>query len=134
MRHRIKKKKLGRLTKHRKATFVNLLRQLFLYGEINTTCAKAKEIKRLADKLIHQAKDDSLKSKRKLHRFFGKRDVVNALTQKIAPVMADRNSGFTTSSFLGKRRGDNAKMMRLALVRKPENLGTFGQVEDKKGK
>ena len=125
MRHRIRKKTLNRSTKHRKALLHNLTRDLFLYGEIKTTQAKAKEIKRLADKLMFEAKKGTLESKRELHKFFGKRDVVNALCDKIAPVMKDRQSGFTTLAVLGKRRGDNSIMAKLELIAKPKNLGTF---------
>ncbi len=134
MRHRINKKTFGRRTKHRTATLRNLLRQLFLHGKIETSQAKAKEIKRLADKLINQAKNDSLKSKRDLHKFFGKRDVVNTLTQEIAPLMEDRVSGYTTLQVLGKRRGDNTIMARLELIKKPETLGSLTKPTDKKEK
>jgi large subunit ribosomal protein L17 len=131
MRHRVNKRYFGRSTKHRQATLRNLLRQLFMHGKIETSQAKAKEIKRWADKLITEAKKDDLESKRELHRFFGKRDIVNTLTQQIAPVMDDRNSGYTTLSVLGKRRGDNTVMARLELVKKPENLGQLTKPESK---
>ncbi len=132
MRHRIQKKKLGRRTKHRGAVLRNLLRQLFLHGKIETSQAKAKEIKRWADKLINQAKDDSLNSRRNLHRYFGKRDVVNTLVNEIAPIMDDRDSGYTTLSVIGKRRGDNTVMARLELVKKPETVGSLSKPAGKK--
>lgn len=132
MRHRVQKKKLGRKTKHRGATLRNLSRQLFLHGKIETSQAKAKEIKRWADKLINQAKDDSLASKRRLHRYFGKRDVVNTLVNEIAPIMDDRDSGYTTLSVIGKRRGDNTLMVRLELIKKPQTLGSLSKPSEKK--
>lgn len=95
----------------------NLVRGLLEQGEIETTVAKAKEIKRWADKLLHIAQENTLEAKRELHSFFGKRDVVNSLTQSIAPAMSDRSSGFTSLTILGKRRGDNALMARLSLVK-----------------
>jgi ribosomal protein L17 len=57
--------------------------------------------------------------------------MVNTLTQQIAPVMDDRDSGYTTLSVLGKRRGDNTVMARLELVKKPENLGQLTKPESK---
>ncbi len=125
MRHRIKKRKLGRKTAHRKALLRNLLRSLFLHGKITVSRGQAKEVKRQADILINQAKKNTVHSRRKLHEFFGKREIVNALIDKIAPVMQDRNSGFTTIQEVGVRRGDNAKLFKVELINKPENLGTF---------
>ncbi len=130
MKHRIKSNIFNRSTKHRKMMIRNLVRSLFEHGEIKTTKTKAKETKRWADKLIHLAQEDSISAKRKLHKFFGKRDVVNALTQSIAPAMKDRKSGFTSLEVLGKRRGDNAMIARLTLIKKPAQKG-FAKTLDK---
>ena len=137
MRHRVKAKTLQRNTKQRKALLRELLRSLFEHGEIVTTQAKAKEVKRLSDKMIARAKKNTIASKRLLHRDFGKRDVVNVLVDKIAPVFKDRNSGFTTIQKVGKRRGDNTLLVRLSLIKKPENMGTLKsgrQVKSETGK
>ena len=113
----------------------NLVRSLFEHGEIETTQAKAKEVKRWADKLIPFAQENSLSSKRKLHEFFGKRDVVNTAVKVIAPAVGDRKSGFTTIETIGTRRGDSALMSKLSLVNKPANLGSFSKSDQKaKGK
>lgn len=127
MRHRIKTSIFNRATKNRKAMLCNMTRSLLETGEITTTKAKAKEIKRWVDKLMPLALENTLESKRKLHEYFGKRDVVNTLTEVIAPAMKDRRSGFTILELVGRRRGDNAFMARLSLVNKPANLGTFKQ-------
>lgn len=119
MRHRVKKTKLGRLTKHRKATLRNLVSQLLLHGQITTTQAKAKETKRWTDKLISQAQDDTVPNRRDLHRFFGKRDIVNHLVDVVAPAMKDRQTGYVRQSTAGKRRGDNTIMAKLELVKQP---------------
>lgn len=116
MRHRQKTKQLGRDTKSRKALLRNLVRSLIEHGEVETTEAKAKETKRWADKLIGKAQTDSLAVRRQLHTFFGKRDVVNTLVDKVAPAMKDRKSGFSTIAKLGNRRGDNSKVVKLSLV------------------
>lgn len=125
MRHRNKDKKFNRDSKARRALFKGLVRSLVEHGSIVTTQAKAKEIKRLADKIIGKAKDDSLATRRLLHKFFGTRDVVNTLVDKIAPVFADRTSGFTTISDVGLRRGDNTQLSKLALATTVEAMGTL---------
>ncbi len=135
MRHRKKTTSFNRDTKNRKAMIRSLVRGLFEHGEIETTQAKAKEVKRWADKLLPLAVVNSLESRRKLHQFFGKKDVVNTLTNIIAPVLSDRKSGFTKIEIIGNRRGDNALMNRVALVDKPANLGSFKKKEQQvKGK
>lgn len=116
MRHRLKTKQFNRDTKSRKSLLQNLVRALIEHGEVVTTEAKAKEVKRLSDKLIGKAKDSSLATRRLLHSFFGKRDVVNTLVEKVAPAMKDRISGFSAIEKLGTRRGDNADVVVLRLV------------------
>lgn len=125
MRHRVADKKFNRDANARKALFNGLLRNLAEHGEVVTTVAKAKVIKRLADKLVTQAKVDTLASRRILHRVFGKRDVVNTLVERIAPALGDRNSGYTRITVLGNRRGDNTPMAKLAFVNMPENMGSL---------
>lgn len=132
MRHRSKIKKFNRDTKSRKALFKNLVRSLVEQGSIVTTEAKAKEAKRIADKLIGKAKDDSLATRRTLHRFFGARDVVNTLVDRIAPEFSDRVSGFTRVTKVGVRRGDNTPIAKLSLVKTPETVGTLKAVKAEK--
>lgn len=136
MRHRVKTKSFNRDTNTRKALLRGLARNLVEHGEITTTREKAKEVRRIADKLINKAKTDTVANRRQIHRFFGKRDVVNTLVERIAPIMKKRVSGFTTLSVIGKRRGDNTTMVKLALVEKPEKLGTLksGRDHSKKAK
>ncbi|MBT4123895.1 MAG: 50S ribosomal protein L17 [Candidatus Pacebacteria bacterium] len=118
MRHRRKIKHFNRDTKSRKALLRNLLRSLVEHGEVVTTEAKAKEIKRWADKLISKAQNDTLATRRQLHSFFGKRDIVNTLVDRVAPAMKDRKSGFSSISKIGTRRGDNADVVKLSLMEK----------------
>jgi len=103
----------------------NLVRSLVEHGEIVTTEAKAKETKRWADKLIGKAQKNTVATKRQLHAFFGTREVVNTLVDKIAPSMKKRVSGFSRIVKLGKRRGDNTELVKLSLVEKSEKLGTL---------
>lgn len=119
MRHRVNGVKLGRNTEQRKSLFKNLLQSLFTNGEIQTTEAKAKAIKAMADKLVAKASDNSVASRRVLARFFGTRQIVNRLTDEVAPAMKDRSSGYTRITRLGKRLGDDSMMVRMELVAKP---------------
>lgn len=125
MRHQVSGNHFNRDTNERKALFKSLLCALLEHGEMVTTPPRAKELKRLADKMIHKAQTDTLTTRRLLHRYFGRRDVVNTLVDRVAPAMPDRTSGFTTISPVAKRRGDNATMVKIALVTKPERLGTL---------
>lgn len=125
MRHRVNGKKLGRDTKHRVALFKNLARALVLHGTVTTTEVKGKQLKKLADKLVTQAKDGSLSARRNLHSYFGKRDVVNTLVERVAPVMQDRVSGFTTLARNGTRLGDNTNLVTIAWVNQPEKVGSL---------
>jgi len=123
MRHRVADKKFNRDANNRKALFSGLLRNLTEHGEIVTTLAKAKAVKRLADRMVSQAQTNTVASRRTLHKTFGKRDVVSTLVERVAPAMSDRKSGFVTITALGPRRGDNTPMARLAFVKKPEVKG-----------
>lgn len=125
MRHRVQTKQLGRNTKQRQALLKSLVRELVVHGAITTTQAKAKAVRPIADKLIGRAKTDTVSNRRLLHEFFGKRDVVNSLFERVAPVFSKRTSGFTRIVNLGIRRGDNAQVVRLELVEKPEILHTL---------
>lgn len=121
MRHNVAGKKLNRDIKQRKALFKNLITALIEHGEIKTTEAKAKAIRGIADKLIHKAKEGTVAARRVLASFFGTRQVVNKLVDEVAPVMKDRDSGFTRIVRMSDtRRGDNATVVRMELVAKPE--------------
>lgn len=120
MRHQIKAKHLNRDSTSRKALFKGLVTSLITSGEIQTTETKAKVIKGLVDKIIHRAQEGSVNTRRVLARFFGRRDVVNELVDKVAPSMKDRSSGFTRIVRLGKRRGDNTMLVKMQLVNNEE--------------
>lgn len=130
MRHRVDKHHFNRNTKARKALLKSLLRSLVEQGEVITTTAKAKELRRLMDKVVHKAQADNVETRRLLHRAFGRRDVVNTLVDRIAPAMADRVSGFTTLSKVGSRRGDSAEMTKIKFMVEIPRSGSLksGQV------
>jgi large subunit ribosomal protein L17 len=125
MRHQISHSHFNRDANHRKALLKNLVRALVEQGFVVTTTAKAKELKRLADKIIHQAQDQSVSNRRVLHRFFGRRDVVNTLVERVAPAMSDRSSGFTRTEKIGSRRGDNAELTKVSLIAEVARIGSL---------
>jgi len=116
MKHRVQAKHFNRDVKSRKALLKNLLRDLFKHGEIKTSEARTKEVRRLADKLISMASQNTLTARRELHKFFGRRDVVNTLVDKIAPALSGKKSGFTALEKLAPRRGDNTTLFKLSLL------------------
>lgn len=118
MRHRRKGKKLNRNTSQRKALFRSLIQSLIIYEEIKTTETKAKVVKRLIDKLIAKAKKGSLHVRRQILAFLPNKKAANKLVDEIAPRFKKRSSGFTRFIRLGKRRGDNAMIVRMELVEK----------------
>lgn len=134
MKHRIATSKLSRDTNNRKALFKSLISSLIQVGEIKTTEAKAKAIKGLTDKLIRKAQDGSITARRLLARFFGRRDIVNKLVDNIAPTMKDRTSGFTRIIPLGKRRGDNATLVKMELIAKPVEAEVVNKDKDTSNK
>ncbi len=125
MRHRVKGNHFNRDTNNRKALLMNLVRSLIERGAITTTKGKATEVERLTNKMIAKAKNNTVETRRLLHKFFGKRDVVNTLVDKIAPLFTDRKSGFTTSADMGTRRGDNASLVKISLLKQPDTAGTL---------
>ena len=88
-----------------------------------TTAAKAKELRRIADRLLTIARGNDLAARRQLQAFFGKRDAANTIVDRILPLHADRLSGCTTLKSVGVRAGDNAEMMEVRWMVMPEVTG-----------
>lgn len=116
MRHRIDKRKLGRTTSHRKAMLNNMVTSFFEHEEINTTEAKAKELRRVSEKLITLAKKNTLAAKREVLRDIKNKDVMRKLFDVIAPRFASRPGGYTRIVKAGARLGDAAPMVIIKLV------------------
>lgn len=119
MRHRVAGKKLSRHRAHRKALFKNLINSLIIHGEIKTTESKAKAVRGLVDKLITKGKTGTLHARRLIAAFLQNKKVVNKIVDEIAPLIKGRPGGYTRMVRLGRRRGDNAMMVKLELVEKP---------------
>lgn len=116
MRHLKRGRKLGRDHEHRRALLRNQVRSLFLYGRITTTLAKAKEIRRYAEKMITLARKGDLASRRQARRFLVDRVLTNYVFEVFPGLFADRNSGFVRFYRLEPRKGDGAEMAMLELV------------------
>ncbi len=129
MRHRRRTKYFGVKTAHRKAMFRNMVTSLFRHGRITTTVTRAKELRRVADKLISLAKEGSLHSRRQALSFIMDKGVVGKLFSEIAPQMAERRGGYTRIVRIGPRRGDGAMMCIIELV--TESLSVPGSKKRK---
>lgn len=122
MRHRVAGKKLGRDKDHRKALFKNLITSLILHEEIKTTEAKAKAIKRLADKLVSQARTGTLHARRIIAGFLTDQKAITKIVDVLGPRFKKRKGGFTRIVRLGPRKGDAAPMVKMELVEKDEEV------------
>lgn len=108
MRHQVKTKKLSRPKPHREAMLANLATSLFAHRTIETTHAKATELRRLADRLITIAKKDTLAARRRVARTIHDKSVHKKLFTEIIHNLQDRNSGYTRVIKKFVRRGDAA--------------------------
>jgi len=120
MRHRRDGFKLGRVTAHRWALFRNLLVALFRHERIQTTEAKAKAVRGLAEQMITLAKRDTLHARRQVLAMVPDTEVVGQLFGTIAPRLGERNGGYTRRIRAGRRAGDNAPLVLLELVDRVE--------------
>ena len=109
-------RKLGRPTDQRRAMLRNLTTSLLENGRITTTLFRAKEVQKIADKMVTLGKANTLHTKRQALSYITKRDVVTKLFDDIAPKYAERNGGYTRVIKMGPRRGDAAEMAVLELV------------------
>lgn len=116
MRHRKSGRKLGRNTSHRKAMMRNMVTSLFAHEKITTTDARAKELRKLAEKLITLAKRGDLHARRLVSEVVSDRKVVGKLFEQVAPRYASRPGGYTRIIKLGFRAGDNASLSIIELV------------------
>ncbi len=116
MRHAIDTRKLGRTSEHRLAVLRNLATSLFEKERITTTVAKAKELKRFAEKAVTLAKDGTLHSRRLALKYVWKKETLKKLFDEIGPRFEGRNGGYVRIVRLGERKGDGAPMAMVELV------------------
>jgi len=109
--------RLGGSSSHQKALLANLATSLFEHGRIKTTEPKARALRPYAEKLITHAKKGTLHNRREVMKKIRDKDVVHALFAEIAPFFADREGGYTRIIKVEARKGDNAPMAVIELVR-----------------
>src|SRR6056297_3225669 len=118
MRHNVDGRKLGRTAAHRRALYRSLVISLIQHERIKTTTPKAKEARRLAERLITFAKRGDLSARRHAARILNDKAAVKKLFDEIGPRYTERAGGYTRVVKFGKpRRGDNAEMALLEFVR-----------------
>lgn len=112
--------KLGRTTSHRKAMLRTMVTSLLKYEKIKTTDTKAKELKKVAEKMISLGKRGDLHARRQAAAFVRERDVVGKLFGELSVRYRDRSGGYTRIVKTGYRVGDNAPMSIIEFVRDAE--------------
>ena len=113
--------RLGGGPAHERLMLANLAAALFTHKSIKTTETKAKRLRPLAERLITFAKRGDLHARRRVLSVIGDKSVVHTLFAEIAPLVADRQGGYTRITKIGNRKGDNAPMAVIELVLEPVN-------------
>jgi large subunit ribosomal protein L17 len=109
--------RLGGSSSHQKAILANLATSLFEHGRIKTTETKARALRPYAEKLITHAKKGTLHNRREVLKKIRDKDIVHILFAEIGPFFSDRNGGYTRIIKVEARKGDNAPMAVIELVR-----------------
>jgi len=123
MRKRKKGRKLARKTDQRRALRKTLAVSLILKGRINTTLAKAKELRPFVEKLVTRAKKQDLTAMRLLLRYLPKKSA-KKLMDKIAPQFKDRPGGYTRIMKIGRRKSDSARLAIIEFILSEEDKKT----------
>ena len=113
--------RLGGGPAHERLLLANLAAALFTHKSIKTTETKAKRLRPLAERLVTFAKRGDLHARRRVLSVIGDKSVVHTLFTEIAPLVADREGGYTRITKVGNRKGDNAPMAVIELVLEPVN-------------
>jgi large subunit ribosomal protein L17 len=122
MPHQNKVKKLSRTKPHREAMLRNMAASLIQHRTIETTEAKAKELRRVVDRVISTAKKDTLSARRQVAKTIQDKEAFKKLFGEIIPQFEKRDSGFTRVLKVGFRRGDSAAISRVELlIEKPKS-------------
>jgi large subunit ribosomal protein L17 len=113
--------RLGGGPAHERLLLANLAAALFTHKSITTTETKAKRLRPLAERLVTFGKRGDLHARRRVLSVIGDKEVVHVLFTEIAPLVADREGGYTRITKVGNRKGDNAPMAVIELVLEPVN-------------
>jgi large subunit ribosomal protein L17 len=117
MPHQIAYKRLSRTDGHRRALLRNLATSFFKHEKIETTSTKAKEISRVAERLITTAMTGDVHARRQLAEFITEPAVVKKIVEQIAPALKGRNGGYTRITKTRVRHGDAAELSLIELVK-----------------
>jgi large subunit ribosomal protein L17 len=128
VRHRKKGRQLGRQTKHRGALFRNLVTSLLDQERIETTEAKAKEIRGFTDRMITLGKEGTLPARRRALGFLRSKTVVSKLFDDVAARFKDRPGGYTRIIKTRRRIGDAAEMVAIELVARQDTTSQKTQI------
>ena len=124
--------RLGGGPAHERLLLANLAAALFTHKSIKTTETKAKRLRPVAERLITFAKRGDLHARRRVLAVIGDKGVVHELFTQIAPLVADREGGYTRITKLGFRKGDNAPMVQIELVLEQVNAKPKAKAETRK--
>jgi len=130
MKHRVAGRKLGRNPSHRKAMLRNLVTSLLEHERIVTTVPKAKEARKIADKMITLGKRGDLHARRQAMAYIRTKSIVAKLFDELSEQYADRQGGYTRIIRTGTRHGDAAPMAILELVGYEEEIIEEPEVEE----
>ncbi len=132
MKHRMGFKRLGRNRSHRIALYKSMATALFKYERIRTTEVKAKEMRRVVERMISRARRDTVANRRLLARSIQDKAVLAKLFKDIGPRFASRPGGYTRILKLGPRYGDASEMVLLELVERKERAPRRKKKEEAK--
>ncbi len=122
MRHRRQTKRFNRNPKERKAMLENLVSSLLIHQQITTTLEKAKEARKLAERVITLGKDDTLHARRQVFSYLQDHTLTSKLFKEVAPRFKSRKGGYTRILQLERRKGDGAQLALLELTEKEIKL------------
>jgi len=136
MRHNKSGRRLGRNSSHRKAMLRNMVTSFFEHEKITTTDARAKELRKVAERMITLGKRGDLHARRQALQVIRDRKVVSKLFEQVAPRYQARPGGYTRIVKLGFRAGDNAALSLIELVEeeftpRPKKAAPAPEVEAK---
>jgi large subunit ribosomal protein L17 len=131
MPHQVHQRKFGRTIDQRRAMLRNLTMSVLRYERVKTTEAKAKEIRGLVDQMINLGKDGGLDARRRVAAWLPETVIVNKVFDDLARRYTDRVSGYTRTTRLPRRVGDNAELMLLELMPGVDETKSAADTEEK---
>ncbi|WP_308559157.1 50S ribosomal protein L17 [uncultured Porphyromonas sp.] len=134
MRHNKKFNHLGRSKAHREAMLANMASSLIMHKRINTTVAKAKELRKFVEPIITAAKNDTTASRRLAFSYLRDKEAVKELYGTVVDKVGDRPGGYTRILRTGLRLGDNASMCFIELVDFNDNIAKSASAPKSEGK